>query len=229
MVRSELLMKSILKAGTVALALGTVVGANALTLELDAVISEASPNPVIKATIVDAGAGKVQITLDATGLNGFAGGKISDWAFNFDPSLDGTKFSQPSFLPLLSVGSAVAKNANLAAILEESVSLSPQSGFDLMFSWKTSNAGKFAVNEVLVYELAYNGPGSFNANSFNFANPGGYYSAVHIQGLPSSIKRGDADGGTGTPVPDGPTTAVLLSLGFLSLAAAKRRSRLSLK
>lgn len=134
---------------------------------------------------------------------------VDDWVFNMNPVVALNAVLASGNLATVTSGSDFTNGgANMKGGL-----------FDLHFAWPTSNndPDRFVGGETTVYTLTGTG---LTENSFvslsvpDGNNPGGYYSAAHVQGFGSS-------GSIGTKVVPEPASLASLALG--TLAFMRRR------
>jgi hypothetical protein len=229
------------KAGLIALmvvlAVGAlVIGAEALTFQLNNVFSGSTPDgsaPWATAVFTDTGAN--QVTLTFTGSLGSSGQFITETDFNFDPSLQIGSLSgtMTSCTTCTIVGVSIGTDAFQA---------DGDGKYDIGMIFDSSDGlpTRFNDSDVAVVVFTYTGTGTFNADSFNFlSTPAGgagpFHAASHVQGIPtndcsgwiSDTVAGSSNATTsgscgGTPVPE-PMTMFLGGTGLLTLGYAARK------
>lgn len=204
------------------LLLSTGAGATTLSFGLDIEFSGATPpegaTPWLTLTFDDSfgGPNTVRMTMSTGNLVGDE--TVTQWHFNFDPSLDPM---QITFTP-------VENSDSVPSAINTGVDLFMANGdgfFDIQFEFPPPPGpfgGRFTSGESVIYDLTYISPitvASFDLFSELSGGQGSFKSAAHVQ----SIGAG-ADSGWIGHVPE-PSTALLLASGLIGLAAhARRRS-----
>jgi len=198
--------------------------ATAFTINLDFEFSGATApegaTPWASATFDDSFGGANTVRLTMTTQNLVDTEFLSDWYFNFDPSLDAT------LLSISAVDVADLEGAAWSANTGTNLFQADGDGkFDIAFDFPPPPGAfgkKFTGGEELIFDLTYDG--AISASSFDFQSEEGggqgtYASAAHVQG----IGAGGADSGWIGPVVPEPSTGLLLGLGLLSLVVHRRR------
>jgi hypothetical protein len=203
------------------LLLSTGVGATTLTFGLGTPFSgahqPAGTAPWITATFDDSfgDANTVRLTLSATNL--VSDESVSDWFFNFDPSL------VPTLLTFTVVdNSAAVPNAINTGV--DSFRADGDGMYDILFDLPPppgSMPARFSAGETIVYDIVYVSPITVATFDFLSAMGGGqssFHTAAHIEGIGPS---GDGSGWVGH-APE-PSTALLLAFGLVGIAVGRRR------
>ena len=196
-----------------------------MTTEFSGGASPQGTSPYMIATFEDIGAGLVQLTMDATNLVGTE--FISEWSFNFDPSLDATDLDIDHVSGIEAVSVDQGNNGFQA---------DGGGKYDIQFNFDIAPPGdRFGPNAVVTSVYTFDLAG-ITAESFNFISaPGGgnpnYLSAAHIQGIavsPGSGWLGGVldDGGEDeeTPVVPEPASLILMGTGLLIVCRRFKKS-----
>ena len=159
--------------------------------------------------------------MSAPGLTGGANGEyLAEMSFNFDPALDPTLLSFVE-VDTSDVGTTVV-NTGVNAFMSDG-----DGDFDIMFDFPPppgQPGGRFTGGDAITYEIFFSG-GNIDVNAFNFfssedGGAGTFLAAAHIQNT-----TGPGTGGSGwIGVAPEPSTASLLAIGLIALAARRRRS-----
>jgi hypothetical protein len=175
----------------------------------------------------------VRLTMDASGLTGRSE-FVTKWLFNInigDPSLGGF----PSLTEQLLLDSLIfhdqtpsVADSVYAKSLINSYDLNPASGFDIEFSFPTSNGSwnRFTAGETVIYDII--SPLPITAITFdasNITDPNGPYSrsVAKVQGINTFPGSGKfAENPNPNPVPE-PATMLLLGMGLVGLAGFGRK------
>lgn len=215
------LLRSVLVAGgvTLAVVLAPPAAAATLSLELDVEFSggddPAGATPWMLATFDDSfgGANTVRLTMTTPNLSGteFA----AEWLFNLNPALD------PTDLSFTVVDNADADPGTFTGV--NAFRADGDGLFDIRFNFPPppgAFAKKFTAGETVIYDLTHTSAitaASFDFNSVMGGGNGTFASAAHVQG----IGAGSGWIGNSAQTPE-PTTAWLVGLGLLGLAARLR-------
>jgi hypothetical protein len=203
--------------------------ASTLGINLTTPVNGTAPAGTLAATVTDTGTGQVQLKLDATGLTD-TGEYVPTWLLNLLPSWN---FSTAP-LTFAYVSGIQATGINSGTSIDNGGSQVKAGLFDISFSFQTSNSGTPPVTRLSggttsVYDISATGlsAASFAATSaVDGGNPGGYYAAADVRGIPPSLTSGSIAATTATlnSVPE-PSPLVLSGTTFtcLALATAARR------
>jgi hypothetical protein len=165
-----------------------------LILIFNGVINGATPvgaSPWLRATFTTVSTGTVNLNLE----NLLPSGEfVDDWGFNVNPSLtavlDGTTLSgmtvtQQTGKAIQAFGSGSVKGVNAS-----NGGPNMKAGlFDLVFDWPTPASARFSGGTNATFQITGSG---LTENSFDFLTTddghmfgGPYYSAAHVQGIPT--------------------------------------------
>lgn len=196
-----------------------------LDYEFSGATAPAGSTPWLEATFDDSfgGANTVRLTMEAVNLVGTE--YVSEWLFNFDPTLDPTQLTFAVVDNSDSVPNSISTGVNAFAADGDGY-------FDVRFVFPPPPGTfpqKFTAAEEVIYDITYVAP--ISASSFDFFSaPGGgagtYKSAAHVQGIGPT---GDDSGWIGPrdgaiPEPAGLIVWSILA-GVVGVAVACRRRK----
>ena len=194
--------------------------------EYDVTISGVAPSsnsPWLTATFDDSysGANTVRLTMFAS--NSLGNESISEWYFNFDPSLD---LAELSFNEISSDGVDMSKSQTGPFTGVDAYQADGDGLYDINFIFPPPPgrpADRFQAGETVVYDITYTSP--IDVNSFNFfssdgGGQGNYLSAAHVL----NTSGGGSSGWVGV-VPE-PVSSTLFLVGAATLGFRRlRRNR----
>ncbi|HEX4343709.1 MAG TPA: hypothetical protein VH255_09975 [Verrucomicrobiae bacterium] len=139
--------------------------------------------PWLTATFADSAPNTVTLTLQANSL--VSGAFVSEWDFNFDPTLAGSLSALNFAVGPGGVGTVTPAVVSTAA---DGIALDGTGGnADISLAFQTGlGSGRFTAGETIVYTIT--GIAGLNSSDFNFASVGSttgpWYTAAQIQGIP---------------------------------------------
>ncbi|WP_165067448.1 PEP-CTERM sorting domain-containing protein [Paludisphaera rhizosphaerae] len=205
--------------------------AASFTYSLDISVNGAAPLGLATATIADAGANTVQITMDLTGMP--TGQFVDSWLFNFD----GTQSALNALTFTYNAGLSTGASAGTPGTTLNAYGNNNTSGFgnnssglmDIYFNFPTPQGNRFNGGEKVVYDVTGTGvtASMFNVTSApNYNANGPYYTAAHIAGIAdgSSTTSGAIGANSVGSVPE-PASVVLGLMGAMGIGAIAFRRR----
>lgn len=216
-----------------ALLTASLVGAGAsaradISLKLDTHINGATPQGYLLANFATVSTGEVTLTLDATNL--VAGEYVAGMGFNIDPIFAA---GFPGSLTIARTGGTAPSTAITSTTLASNgfdIGSQVKGGFfDFGFNFASAEAKRFAFGDTVILKLTGT---NLVAESFAFksvadgsGNPGGWYAAGDVRGIPVS---GANSGSIGTKnlgtVPE-PASLAMIAMGIPGLIAFARRRK----
>lgn len=182
---------------------------------------EGSP-PWLRATVTDAGANTVTLTLST--VNFSASEFVSGWYFNLNPVDSATS------LNIVQTSSSGVFSSPTIQTGRDAFKADGDGKYDMLFSFATSG-DRFATGDSVTFTIT--GINGLQASDFDFLSApagghGPFVAAAHIQGISSSYS-GWVDPTTHTtrdsPVPDNSATIVLLGISLVVVEVGRRRLR----
>lgn len=165
-----------------------------LILEFNSLLNGAAPvggSPWLRATFTTVAAGTVDLKLE----NLLPSGEfVDDWGFNVDPSLTaglgGNGLPGMTVTQLSGAGIHPFGSGSVIGVDASNGGANMKAGlFDLVFGWPTPAAERFPGGSTATFQIAGAG---LTENAFYFETAadshmfgGPYYSAAHIQGIPT--------------------------------------------
>ncbi|HZV36814.1 MAG TPA: PEP-CTERM sorting domain-containing protein [Verrucomicrobiae bacterium] len=173
--------------------------------------SPTGPAPWLTANIQDVTLGTVDLTINASGLQGSE--YVSSFFMNLDPAMNPTSLS---FLKTGMTGSFTDPTINLG---ENGYKADGDGYYDIDLEFSTSHGSTFTVGDSITYQITGSG---LDANDFEFTSQmgggtGTYLAAAHVQSI-------GADGSSSAwiaPVPEPASAALLLFAAGLWFGARR--------